>query len=130
MSSLKINTFKSNHDSFIGLLQENQIPFEIKTPKANQIMASGYLIEILNITPELIQSIIDALTAWLTYKAAKLGYETAKINPNKHRKIFIQKQDITIVVEGYPVEEAERLIGLAIHEAKEITLIEIDKTEQ
>lgn len=33
MSSLKINTFKSNHDSFIELLQENQIPFEIKTPK-------------------------------------------------------------------------------------------------
>ncbi|MGE4399306.1 MAG: hypothetical protein AB7D29_07260 [Campylobacterales bacterium] len=134
MNSLKINTFKGSHDSFIELLQESQIPYEIKMPKTNQIMACGNFIEILNITPEQIQSIVDLLIHWLAYKTAKLEYETAKlenetskINANKYRKIFIQKQDTTIIVEGCSIEEAERLISSEIYKAKEITLIEISE---
>ncbi len=106
---IRIITFRDSKDSFLSMLDENNIKFIAHTPPVGVVMAAGEIVEILKAigAASIIPSLATVAVQWLKARSS--------------RKLMLQTKDKQIFhLEGYTIKE----IGLLLDQAESLTVID------
>jgi len=91
---IKIVTFRDSKESFLSLLDENNIHFIEQVSHPGVVMAAGVIVEILKVA---IPSLAVVVVQWLKARSS--------------RKVMLQTKDRQIFhLEGYSVQEVAALL--------------------
>ena len=89
--------FKDSRDPFISLLKEHGVAYEELMLKANVVMASGFMVEILQSSAPWAASLAAVIIAFLKNR--------------RSRKVIITKADNTVIhCEGLSQNEIEHIL--------------------
>ena len=112
ISVLHVVLFNKRREQFLSLLREHGVAHKEMRPKANVVMASGFIVEIF-----------QGSAPWAASLAAVV---CAYLKNMRSRKVIITKNDNTVVhCEGLSQSEIERVL---LH-TKSLTVIETLKDE-
>jgi len=106
---IKIVTFRDSKESFLSLLDENNIHFIEQVPHPGVVMAAGEIVEILKAVgaASIFPSLAAIAVQWLRARSS--------------RKLMLQTKDRQIVhLEGYSVQEVAALLK----QAESLTVID------
>ena len=97
ISVLHVALYKDSRDQFISLLKEHGVSHEEMMPRANVVMASGFMVEILQSSAPWAASLAAVIIAFLKNR--------------RSRKVIITKSDNTVVhCEGLSQKEIESVL--------------------
>lgn len=110
---LRVTVFQHGRNSFLLTLREHQIEFAELPIEPGSIRASGELFMLLEVA---IPAVAQVLVAWLQTRPKGKGPE---------RKIILRSGTKSIQIEGYSVEDVERILGGAASEDTETEIVVI-----
>ena len=115
MSTLPVHLFKSSFGSFLALLQQHKIEYQMREVRAVTPMAAGGILEI-------VQAVGNA-AFWPSVAAVVVSF----INSRKGRKIIITTKAGTVIhAEGLSIAELEQVLK----QAKNLTAIDPNTPSQ
>ena len=106
---IKIVTFRDSKESFLSLLDENNIRFIEQVPHPGVVMAAGEIVEILKAVgaASIFPSLATVAVQWLKARSS--------------RKLMLQTKNKQIVhLEGYSAQE----VAVLLEQAESLTVID------
>jgi hypothetical protein len=102
MDTLRIQVFKDSFRPIVNLLNEHQVPYEMRMARMGVPMNSGETIEIVKA--------VGNVAVWGALASVVVAFIRAKAG----RKVIITTEDKTVVhAEGYSVEQLAEVLKLA-----------------
>jgi hypothetical protein len=106
---IKIITFRNSKDSFLSMLDDNNIEYIVHSPPVGEVIAAGEIVEILKAigAASIIPSLATVAVQWLKARSS--------------RKLTLQTKDKQIIhLEGFTIKE----VGLLLEQAESLTVID------
>jgi hypothetical protein len=107
---IRVTTFRNSKDSFLPMLEKNNIKFIVRTRPVSVLMGEGEVVEILKAigAASIIPSLATVAVQWLKARSS--------------RKLILQTKDKQVVhLGGYTIKE----VGLLLEQAENLTVIDI-----